>query len=124
MNNNGDPKSVTVRYNAWAAGRDVLLASLARGQFLVALAALVVITVILKMPSEDVSKLAIKFLDLLGDTYIWGYCSSVILGISWILHSRYQRKFYCKEIDRVVKEKGELQGMLIGNQKVESSKTS
>lgn len=45
--------------------RDVLVASIHRGQFPPALLGLVILAIVLKMPSEDVSKVLRRFLGLL-----------------------------------------------------------
>lgn len=100
------PHSYTIKINVWAAIRDILVASLAKGQFLAALGGLIIIVMIIKMESVDVTKLAFAFLQSLKDTSTLGYSFSIILSLGWFFHSRYIKNFHQREIDRVVSEKG------------------
>ena len=60
--------------------RDVFLASIDRGQFLFAIVGFVIVIVILKMPSKDVSRLAFRLLDSIANGKALGYV--LALGVA------------------------------------------
>lgn len=100
--------------------RDVLVASINKGQFPWAILAMIVISMIWRMPPEDVSKLAFHVLQALEQRTILGYAISFILAIGWFFHSRYQRRIITGELDRVANQRNRLQAQTLGN-RVKSS---
>src|SRR5687768_5813132 len=61
-----------------AALRDVLIASINKGQFPFAMLGLVLLTLIVKMPSEDVSKLVFRLVDGVERASLLGYLLSLL----------------------------------------------
>ena len=101
--------------------RDILIASMNRGQFPLAVVSLVVIVLILKMPEEDVSKLVFSIIDGLENWKLLGYFMSFGLAAGWFLHAKWQRKLLASEIERISNERNKVQAQKLGN-KVKSSK--
>ncbi len=107
--------------NFWAMMRDVLIASMNKGQFPIALVAFVFIIMILKMPAKDVSKLVFDIFDAVKIKVYLGYIFAGVLLILWFIHTKLQRSFFSKEIERISEERNKLQEKLLGD-KVASSK--
>jgi hypothetical protein len=103
--------------------RDVLVASLNKGQFLVALNGLILIVLILKMPSVDVGKLVFRLLDAAEARYILGYILAGVSLLGWFVHSKYQRREIARELERLSGERNRLQSQALGN-RVKSSEAS
>jgi hypothetical protein len=112
---NGGPK-----VGFWQFLRDVLIASMNKGQFPAALIAMVVLSMIWRMPPEDVSKLMFRLLDVSEQKRLLGYSVSLVLLFGWSFHARYQRKLITQEIQRISKERNQLQARELGK-KIKSS---
>lgn len=93
---------------------NVLIASLARGQFPVAIAGLVAVVIIWKMPSGDVSKLAFGVLDSLIQGQLLGYAMMVMAVAGWFTHVRWQRRMLDREMRRVSAERNRIQEAKVG----------
>jgi hypothetical protein len=63
--------------------RDVLVVSMERGRFLGAMAGLIVIVLVLKLPAELIGVLIVRLLDALERRCIWGYLAAAVLAVSW-----------------------------------------
>lgn len=100
--------------------RDVLIASINKGQFPWAIMAMIVIAVIFRMPPEDVSKLAFRVLDALEHRALLGYAIAFVACAGWFFHSRYQRRIIAGELERMSHQRNRLQAHKLGN-KVKSS---
>jgi hypothetical protein len=100
--------------NFFGMVRDVLIAAIGKGQLPVAIAGTVFIIMVLRMPPEDISKLAFQMLSDLREGYLVGDLLSVIFLISWYIHAKSQRRTITDEVDRMGKEKSKLQGDQIG----------
>jgi hypothetical protein len=103
--------------------RDVLVASLNKGQFLVAVCALVLIVMILKMPSQDIGRLVLRLLDAAETRYVLGYFLAGVFLVGWFVHARYQRREIAREIERLTGERNRLQSQVLGH-RVKSSEVS
>lgn len=66
--------------------RDVLVASISRGQFPFALLGMVTLMAILKMPSADVSRLVFRVVEILSDGQWLGYAFAVLFLLGWAGH--------------------------------------
>ena len=102
-------RSNSLKIGFWTMMRDVLVASMNKGQFPLALVGFIFIIMILKMPSEDVSKLMFAILDGVSAGYYLGYLLSFILLSSWFIHTRWQRRIITSEMARVTEERNRLQ---------------
>jgi hypothetical protein len=109
-----------VKVTIWHMLRDVLIASMNKGQFLLTLSFLLVVIVIIKMPSEAVSRLASEIMQKLENYELVGYVLSVTLGGGWYIHSKYQRRRMAGEIHRISDERDEWQKRALGGN-IESS---
>jgi len=94
--------------------RDVLIASLNKGQFLIGLVGMIFTIMILKMPSEDVSKLVFEIINDLKDGSLYGYLGGIISIMGWFLHAKGQRRRISKEMERIGREKSKLQSNQLG----------
>jgi|HubBroStandDraft_1064217.scaffolds.fasta_scaffold569872_1 hypothetical protein len=108
--------------NFWGMVRDVSLAAISKGQLPVLIAGIIFIIMALRMPPDDISKLAFQMLSDLRGGYLVGYLLSCVFLISWYVHARSQRRTIADEVDRIGKEKSKLQSEQIGPI-VESSKS-
>jgi len=109
--------------SVWATAlRDVLIASINKGQFPFAILGLVLLTLILKMPSEDVSKLVFRLVDGAERDSLSGYFLSLLFLVGWYAHARYQRRVISGEIVRMAAERNALQSKSLGQQRIKSSK--
>lgn len=86
---------------AWAnAFRDILVASINKGQFPLAILGLVAMSLIWRMPSEDVSKLVFRIVDGLERGMLLGYGLALVAFGGWYVHARYQRRLISVELSR------------------------
>ncbi len=108
--------------NLWDMLRDVLIASMAKGQLPLAIFGLVCVIIVLRMPSADVSRLAFNVLDKLEARYYLGYGLWLLTIGAWFYHTRWQRKTITGEVNRIGEEKTKLQEKLAGKG-LESSKS-
>jgi hypothetical protein len=72
--------------------RDVLVASINRGQFPFALLGLVVLVSILKMPAADVSTLVFRLVESITGGPAMGYVLAALMLIGWSWHVSYLRR--------------------------------
>jgi hypothetical protein len=99
----------------WAqALRDMVVASINRGQLPVFGIFFVLLMLVWKMPGEDVSKLVFEIFALLRNGELFAYILAFLLGIGWFVHARIMRKVFSDEFERIGLEKSELQGKLAG----------
>jgi hypothetical protein len=104
----------------WQMVRDVLVASLNKGQFPLACCFVLAIVISVRMPEGDLSKLAWRLLDDLESGKVLGYALFVLALLGWYGHSRFLRKMASDEMNRVTRERNRLQEKAIG-QPLESS---
>ena len=110
----------SIKIGFWTMVRDVLTSSMSKGLFLPALLGVIVLVARLKMPADDVSRLAFDVLLALRRGELVGYVLFVIVLIAWPIHSRYQRRLCGREVKRTSDERTKIQEQAIG-QKLESS---
>lgn len=94
--------------------RDVLVASINKGQFPLALSALIFIVMILKMPQRDVSALVFRLLDAAEARGVAGWIFGVIMVGVWYIHTRSLRRSCAAELDRISNERNSLQSRTLG----------
>ena len=78
--------------------RDVLIASIEKGQFPAALIAIIALSMIWRMPPADIGKLVFRLLDVAQEAGLMGYVASVLCLFSWFRHARYQRRLLEKKL--------------------------
>jgi hypothetical protein len=104
----------------WHMMRDVLVASMNKGQFPAALLALVILSLIWRMPSEDVGKLVFMLIADLENGKLLGWTFAVVILVCWYVHARYQRRLITGEMRRIANERNVLQSRSLPG-KVKSS---
>jgi hypothetical protein len=105
----------------WHMLRDVLVKSIDKGQFLVAVLALIVIFWLWKMPSEDASRLAFDVLNKFSNGSLIGYGLTGIVSIMWFLHAKHLRRKGEEELKRVTGVRTKLQKKELGDKVVSST---
>lgn len=105
-----------------AALRDVLIASINKGQFPFAMLGVVLLALIVKMPSEDVSELVFRLVDGAERDSLLGYLLSLFVLAGWYVHARYQRRVIAREIGRIAAERNMLQSRNLGQHRIKSSR--
>ena len=98
-----------VKIGLWTMVRDVLVASLNKGQFPVALIAAIIIVALWRMPREEVGRLAFEVVDRLVDLSLVGWVGCALLALAWRGHAHRQRKLMMAEVDRIARERTRLQ---------------
>lgn len=85
----------------WAtAFRDILVASINKGQFPLAIFGLIAMSLIWRIPSEDVSTLVFRIVDGLERGVLLGYGLALVALGGWYIHARYQRRVISVELSR------------------------
>jgi len=115
-NRNQRPQKVGIAQSV----RDVLIASMNKGQFPLALLALITLAVLYKMPGEDVSRLVFTYATDLANNGIIGYVLFGITALSWFVHAKWQRRKINREMARMGREKTKWQEIALGK-KLETS---
>ncbi len=98
----------------WHMARDVLVASMNKGQFPLAMAGIIFLLMIFKMPGADVSKLVFKIFGNLENGAFLGYILSGIAIPGWFIHARVQRRVINDEMKRVSEERNTAQKLSAG----------
>lgn len=99
----------------WAqAFRDIIVASMNRGQLPILAVALIIGLAIWRMPAQDVSKWVFEVTHLLATRKLLGYALFLVAMIGWYLHARWMRKEFSEECLRIGTEKSDLQSKLAG----------
>src|SRR5262245_26218982 len=106
---NGDAQGRQPKFGFAQMLRDVFVASINRGQFLLAIVGLLLALMILKMPPEDVSKLVFRLLESIENGKILGYVLAIILAMGWFWHARWQRRMITDEMHRIGQQRTEAQ---------------
>ena len=96
------------------AARDVLIASMNRGQFPLALVGLVVIVALWRMPGEEVSRLVFEVWESIKNGKIVGYIAAIAATTGWFIHAKAQRRMISAEMRRVSEERNKCQAARIG----------
>lgn len=109
MTKGGRSPRSTAKFSYAQMMRDVLVASISKGQFPVATVTLIAIVVIVKMPSEDLSKLIFLVVDRLEHGQLVGYLLALVFAIGWMFHARFQRRLIDEEMQRMSRHEASLQ---------------
>lgn len=101
--------------NVWQMLRDVLIASMNKGQLLLTLAGILMGIALLRMPSADVSKFVFEVKSDLVEMKLLGYVLFVLALAGWIFHAKTQRRIIYPEMDRIAGERSRLQERGLGH---------
>jgi len=108
-------KNPPTRNSNWpGAVRDVLVASLNKGQFPVACFLGIFGIIFWRLPKEDLSKFLNSVLDRFENNYILGWFLFVSSLFGWYFHNRYVVRVHRNEMERISNEKNELQNKILG----------
>ncbi len=109
------------RINFWQMMSNVIVEGLRRGQAPIVLIFFIILVMILKMQSKDVTILIFSMLKSVKHAYAVGYIIAAILFISYPIALNKVRLKYKKEIKRISDERNDLQKKLIGPKLIKSS---
>lgn len=99
----------------WAqAIRDMVIASMNKGQLPVLAVAFVLVIAALRMPPEQVSNFAFSVLRHLVTGHLGGWALSGLLTIGWWFHAKSMRELFKSEFDRIGTEKSAAQSKAAG----------
>lgn len=85
--------------------RDVLVASLNRGQFPMAIMGLIVTIAVCRMPPADLSRLIFRLLNAAEAHQYGGYVLSLVIALAWAIHGKGQRRVMTAEIRRLSEQR-------------------
>lgn len=101
--------------NTWsAATRDMVVTSINKGQLPILGVLAIVLSVAWRLPEDRLAKLVEDIFASLNSGELIGYTLFVVTLIAWYFHSRYMRKTFSKEYERIGKEKSNLQSSAAG----------
>ncbi|UJB17601.1 MULTISPECIES: hypothetical protein [Lysobacter] len=107
----------------WAqAVRDIVVASINKGQLPVLSLSAVLLLIVYRMPVDKVAELAFKLIEHLQSGAITGWLLMVLVTGGWFFHSKHMIKQFKSEHDRIGQEKSQLQHQAAG-EKFPSSRT-
>lgn len=98
----------------WHMVRDVLVASMNKGQAPLFLSFGVIFLMVWRMPPEDVSKLVFRLVGRFEQWHIWGWVLSGIMLVGWITHVKVQRQIIVGEMRRMGSARTALQRDKLG----------
>lgn len=98
--------------NLWGMIRDVCVASMNKGQFPIAIFGAIIIILILKMSSEDSSKLVFELMGKFSSLYLLGWFLFIVVIMCWYFSNKNLRRIQALEMKRVTEEKKILQEQL------------
>jgi uncharacterized membrane protein YbhN (UPF0104 family) len=107
-------KRPPVKIGFWHMVRDVLIASMSKGQLPLVLVAGLAAEMIWKMPSDEVGRLASRLVDGLELKWLLGYVLFVLTLVLWYALGRAQRRWFAGEMKRVTNERNAAQERLAG----------
>lgn len=110
-----------ISINGWVALRDFMVAGLNKGQLPAATLSALVILFVWKMPGKDITPLIRDIFDRLVDLSLLGWLLFGISIIGWAKHSKAQRRWWSREIDRIAEERNKWQELAM-KKKLGSSK--
>jgi hypothetical protein len=99
--------------NFWAMMNNVIATSLVKGQLIPILMFFLLLTMILKMPSADVTKVLAVAWGGLKSGYLVGYALALGLVAGWQWHVRWQRKGYEARLREIAKARDEAQAHVL-----------
>jgi hypothetical protein len=94
--------------------RDVLVASMNKGQLPPVLLTLVILSLIWRMPAADVGRLVFDLVDGVKSGWLVGYAAAGVSILGWYFHARYQRRLITGEMRRIANERSALQSQTLG----------
>lgn len=90
--------------NFWYAMKEVMVASLSKGQFLIAVIGFIIIIAVLKMPGSDITKLLMETISVFKSFYMYGWLITFITVPTSVILSSRARKLHQKEKEQIYRE--------------------
>lgn len=116
--NNKRPKSgnVSIRppVTMWQALRDVMIKAIDKGIWLPFFVCLIFGYLIYRLPDNRVGEIVEKIVDGFASGALLGWLLLIVAIILWSQHVKLIRRLYSKDMERVGKEKTELQQEIFG----------
>lgn len=106
----------------WEMIRDICVTSINKGQFPAVGLVLVILTILWRLPPEDLSVIVFNMIEALKTRYVWGYALSGVLTIGWYFNTRNLRRVHSNEMKRIGDEKTSLQEKVLGPGKITHSR--
>jgi hypothetical protein len=108
-------KNSKTTVNFWAFLQNVAIHSMNKGQFPLACVAAIILLLIYKLPPQDAARLVDRILNNLTSAKGFAYVLCTFLAGGWAFHARWQRRTISAEMDRIGREKSQLQEQTIGD---------
>lgn len=113
MSPRGNSKPKKAVGMTWAqAFRDITVGSMNKGQLPLLGIIAIILVILWRMPPERLSELAFNIIGMLERGDLFGWLLFVLVLASWWTNSKAMRKWYATELDRVGREKSDLQRQL------------
>ena len=112
-NTNGGRDPGRHKPNFWGMMRDVLIASMNKGVFLIACIFFIFVIIIMRLESDALLSFLNALLDKLSDWSVTGWVLFALVVITWWWQARMARKNHHHEIARMAREKKNLQEQLL-----------
>lgn len=101
----------------WAqATRDVLVASISKGQFPWVIFGSIGLVAVFRMQPDAIAKLMTQIVEDFHTLHLLGWASTVIVLVLWAWHIRYTTRIYDAEIERLSDERTALQESMLPGQ--------
>ena len=101
--------------------RDIVVASINKGQFPICVLGGLLLMVAWRMPSEELPRLADKVIELLVNLKLLGWALFVVVTVAWLILGKVSRDAHRSEVARIGAEKSKAQSRAQGKD-VKSSK--
>ena len=99
----------------WAqAVRDIVITAMNRGQLPVLFLLFIVALIVWRLPVDLLLELIKYLIDLLKKAELIAYILLFIVCTIWFFHSKHLRRQFSKEVERIGKEKSNLQRLSTG----------
>ena len=99
----------------WAqAFRDIIIASMNRGQLPILGMVGIVFLLVWKMPDEKASQLVFDLYGKLMEMEMWAYMLLAVTLVGWYSHAKIMRREFSREYRRIGQEKSDLQSKAAG----------
>ena len=102
------------------AVRDILTASMTKGQLPLLMAGFILLSLVWRMSEKKVDACVDALLAGLEHFWLVGYLMFFVAMLGWYFHSKHQRRLFTDEMTRVTDERNKLQEKMLGG-KVQSS---
>jgi len=111
------PSKVTIAQ----AVRDVVIHAMDKGQLLPLFVAVIIISVVWRLPEESLTELATQVWQNLLSVYLLGWVLCIAAVCGWASHYRWIAARHANEIDRISNERNSVQQKLAGPHFIKSS---